>query len=155
MLSCRRHRRSFFDDNTPKPRSILTRMLTNLKQIYFNSKQYDDALLMIEYQAYCAPDPSIAAMNQRDRGICLYLSGRYVDAIVELQGYLDAYAAAVDRQAIEGAFWARRCLAQPLTCAPRRSRDRDLPCCARRAQARQRAQRRRQAAHGRRQRVAC
>ena len=33
--------RSFFDDNTPKPRSILTRMLTNLKQIYFNSKQYD------------------------------------------------------------------------------------------------------------------
>ena len=95
--------RSFFDDNTPKPRSILTRMLTNLKQIYFNSKQYDSALLMIEYQAACAPDPSIAAMNQRDRGICLYLSGRYVDAIAELQGYLEAYGAAVDRQAIEGA----------------------------------------------------
>jgi regulator of sirC expression with transglutaminase-like and TPR domain len=78
-------------------------MLTNLKQIYFNSKQYDSALLMIEYQAACAPDPGIAAMNQRDRGICLYLSGRYVDAIAELQGYLEVYAAAVDRQAIEGA----------------------------------------------------
>jgi regulator of sirC expression with transglutaminase-like and TPR domain len=100
--------RSFFDDNTPKPRSILTRMLTNLKQIYFNSKQYDSALLMIDYQALCAPDASIAAMNQRDRGICLYLSGRYVDAIDELQGYLDAFAAAVDRQAIEGAFGRHR-----------------------------------------------
>ena len=28
---------------------MLTRMLTNLKQIYFNLKQYDSALLMIHY----------------------------------------------------------------------------------------------------------
>ena len=129
--------RSFFNDDQPKPRAMLTRMLTNLKQIYFNSKQYDSALLMIEYQALCAPDASIAAMNQRDRGICLYLSGRYVDAIAELQGYLDVYAAAVDRQAIEGACLrdvrVRRSVAdsRELRC----SRHRDLPRRARGAKA--------------------
>ena len=130
--------RAFFDDNTPKPRSLLTRMLTNLKQIYFNSKQYDSALLMIEYQALCAPDASIAAMNQRDRGICLYLSGRYVDAIAELQGYLDVYAAAVDRQAIEGACLRDVCGSCRATAdarQPRCSRHRDLPRRARGAKA--------------------
>lgn len=83
---------------------MLTRMLTDLKQIYFNSKQYDIALPMIDHQALCVPDASIAAMNRRDRGICMYLSGRFVEAIAELQGFLDAYAAAVDRQAVEGAL---------------------------------------------------
>ena len=48
--------RSFFLDNAPKPRTFLTRMLTNLKQLYFNAKAYDSALLMIAYQAACAPD---------------------------------------------------------------------------------------------------
>lgn len=95
--------RAFLEDNTPKPRTMLTRMLTNLKQSYFNAKQYDNALLMIEYQAACAPDASIAAMNQRDRGICLYLMGRHLDAIAELKGYLEVFAEAVDRKAIESA----------------------------------------------------
>ena len=42
-------------------------------------------------------------MNTRDRGICLYLSGRFADAIRELQHYLETFSAAVDRAAIEGA----------------------------------------------------
>lgn len=58
---------------------------------------------MIDYQAACAPDASVAAMNTRDRGICLYLSQRFADAMLELQGYLDSYAEAVDRDAINGA----------------------------------------------------
>jgi hypothetical protein len=121
--------RSFFRDNEPKPRSFLTRMLTNLKaraaggccmrlrsrvrltvpplalpqQVYFNDKQYESALLMIDYQRACAPDAAVAALNTRDRGICLYLSQRYGDAVVELEGYLEAYTEAVDREAITSA----------------------------------------------------
>ena len=42
--------RSFFLDDKPKPRAFLTRVLTNLKQLYFNKQRHDEALLMIEYQ---------------------------------------------------------------------------------------------------------
>jgi hypothetical protein len=63
---------------------------------------------MVDYQAACAPDASVAALNTRDRGICLYLSQRYGDAILELEGYLDLYTEAVDRDAIAG---ARACAA--------------------------------------------
>ena len=56
----------------------------------------------IKPQALCAPDAAVAALNTRDRGICLYLSQRYGDAIAELEGYLETYAAAVDREAIAG-----------------------------------------------------
>ena len=66
---------------------------------------------MISYQAFCAPDASVAALNTRDRGICLYLSQRYGDAIAELEGYLTTFTDAVDRDAIAGARTAVRCVA--------------------------------------------
>ena len=63
--------RSFFSDNSPKPRAFLTRMCTNMKQYYFNSRQFDSALLIIDYQALCAPDgvcplARIACANSTD-----------------------------------------------------------------------------------------
>jgi len=45
---------------------------------------------MIEYQEHAAPDDRIRAMNVRDRGICLYLSERWADAVAELQARLPA-----------------------------------------------------------------
>lgn len=36
-------------------------------------------------QDHAAPDAKIRALNTRDRGICLYYSKRYADAIEELQ----------------------------------------------------------------------
>lgn len=93
---------SFFEDDDPKPRAMLTRMLTNLKQTYFNAQQYDDALLVIEMQELCAPDESIVRLNARDRGVCLYLLQRFAEAALELRGYLDGFPGAVDREAVEG-----------------------------------------------------
>jgi hypothetical protein len=78
--------------------------LASPQQVYFNDKQYESALLMIDYQRACAPDAAVAALNTRDRGICLYLSHRYGDAVFELEGYLEAYAEAVDREAITSAL---------------------------------------------------
>ena len=80
--------RSFFADNSMKPRAFLTRMLTNLKQIYFNQEEYGAALQIVAYQAHCAPDDRVALFNRRDGGICLFLMQRYEEAVEELTGYL-------------------------------------------------------------------
>ena len=81
--------RSFFQDSSMKPRAFFTRMLTNLKQIYFNEDEYAAALQIIGYQAHCAPDDQIALYNRRDGGICLFLMQRFEEAIEELTGYLE------------------------------------------------------------------
>jgi hypothetical protein len=52
------------------------RMLTNLKQIYFNKNEFENALQIVGYQASCAPDDKIAMLNRRDGGICLFLLKR-------------------------------------------------------------------------------
>ena len=80
--------RSFFQDETVKPRAFFTRMLTNLKQIYFNQEEYGAALQIVAYQAHCAPDDRVARFNRRDGGICLFLMQRYEEAVEELTGYL-------------------------------------------------------------------
>ena len=109
---------SFFADSTSKPRTFLTRVLTNLKQLYFNSGAHDDALLMIDYQQYAAPDRRVRALNSRDRGICLFMAQRYADAVAELQGYLAAFPEAVDLDAIRQARRRprRACAGRPAGC---------------------------------------
>lgn len=92
--------RAFFDDNVAKPRTFITRVLTNLKQVYYNKGQHDLALLMVDYQDFAAPDEKIKALNTRDRGICLYYSKRYGDALTELKGYLEKFPDAADLPAI-------------------------------------------------------
>ena len=81
--------RSFFNDNEVKPRSFFTRVLTNLKQIYFNEDMYEEALLIIAYQNHCSPDERVRLFNRRDGGICLFLVNRMEEAIEELSGYLE------------------------------------------------------------------
>jgi len=81
--------RSFFNDNEVKPRSFFTRVLTNLKQIYFNEDMYEEALLIIAYQNHCSPDERVRLFNRRDGGICLFLMNRMEEAIEELSGYLE------------------------------------------------------------------
>ena len=80
--------RSFFADNSMKPRAFLTRMLTNLKQIYFNNDEFAAALQIVAYQAHCAPDEKVALFNRRDGGICLFLMRRHAEATEELSGFL-------------------------------------------------------------------
>mmetsp|Transcript_14545 Transcript_14545/g.23952 ORF Transcript_14545/g.23952 Transcript_14545/m.23952 type:complete len:437 (+) Transcript_14545:265-1575(+) len=80
--------RSFFQDEDVKPRAFFTRMLTNLKQIYFNRDEYASALQIIGYQSHCAPDANVLLYNRRDGGICLFLMQRYEEAVEELTGYL-------------------------------------------------------------------
>ena len=98
--------RSFFQDETVKPRAFFTRVLTNLKQIYFNQEEYGAALQIVAYQAHCAPDDRVALFNRRDGGICLFLMQRYEEAVEELTGYLadstaPAEGEATDRGQIE------------------------------------------------------
>jgi len=83
--------RLFLEDATVKPRTFLTRLLTNLKQVYYNKGEYDNALLMAEFQAMCAPSNQIALLNSRDQGICYYLLGRYAEAVEQLEGYLGGH----------------------------------------------------------------
>ena len=86
--------RAFFEDNSVRPKQFFTRVLTNLKQIYFNQEAYADALRIVGYQAHCAPTAEIARFNRRDGGICLFLMQRYDECVEELNGYLeDALAA--------------------------------------------------------------
>ena len=73
--------RSFFTDNSVKPRAFLTRLLTNLKQIYFNDDEFGAALQIVAYQSHCAPDDKVALFNRRDGGICLFLMQRYEEAL--------------------------------------------------------------------------
>ena len=82
--------RSFLEDKDLKPKTFYTRMLTNLKSIYFNKSDYRNALAMCEYQKCCAPDPSIKAFNARDAGMCHLLLQNYSDAMLDLTEYLDS-----------------------------------------------------------------
>ena len=82
--------RSFLEDKDLKPKTFYTRMLTNLKSIYFNKSDYRNALAMCEYQKCCAPDPSIKAFNARDAGMCHFLLQNYSDAMLDLTEYLDS-----------------------------------------------------------------
>lgn len=101
--------RSFFQDASLKPRAFFTRMLTNLKQIYFNKDEYSRALQIVGYQAHCSPDDQVALYNRRDGGICLFLMERYEEAIEELTGYLkESPVEAADRQQVSQMVTAAR-----------------------------------------------
>jgi len=92
--------RSFFQDNNIHPRTFFTRMLTNLKQIYFNAKDYENALLITEYQQAASPNEEVANFNRRDRGILLYLMQRYREATEELELYLQMSPEAPDGERV-------------------------------------------------------
>lgn len=78
-------------------RQILTRMLTNLKTIYFNDEQYDKALSVVERLVILHPQN---ACEVRDRGLLSCQLRRYGDAIADLERYLRLTPGANDAETI-------------------------------------------------------
>lgn len=67
------------------PHYILMRILANLKAIYLQQKDLPRALAAIERILLLFPD---ALMEQRDRGLLYYQTGRWTESVQDLQNYL-------------------------------------------------------------------
>jgi len=78
-------------------RQILTRMLTNLKAIYFNDEEYGKALSIVERLVILHPQD---ACEIRDRGLLSCQLRRHADAIADLERYLRLAPEANDAEAI-------------------------------------------------------
>jgi regulator of sirC expression with transglutaminase-like and TPR domain len=78
-------------------RQILTRMLTNLKAIYFNDEEYGKALSIVERLVILHPQD---ACEIRDRGLLSCQLRRYADAIADLERYLRLAPEANDAETI-------------------------------------------------------
>jgi regulator of sirC expression with transglutaminase-like and TPR domain len=79
-------------------RQLLARMLKNLKVIYLNSGDVQKALGAVERILLIFPDDS---MEQRDRGILYYHTGRWTEARADLSRYLAAEPLAQDAPVIQ------------------------------------------------------
>jgi regulator of sirC expression with transglutaminase-like and TPR domain len=66
-------------------RATLTRLLNNLKVIYWNDKRFDKALPVVERLVELNPDHS---PEYRDRGLANYQLKRYAYALLDLERYL-------------------------------------------------------------------
>jgi len=78
-------------------RHILTRMLTNLKTIYFNDEDYDKALSIVERLVILHPQN---ACEIRDRGLLSCQLRRYANAMADLERYLRLAPEANDAETI-------------------------------------------------------
>jgi regulator of sirC expression with transglutaminase-like and TPR domain len=78
-------------------RQILTRMLTNLKAIYFNDEEYGKALSIVERLVILHPQD---ACEIRDRGLLSCQLRRHADAIADLERYLRLAPEANDAETI-------------------------------------------------------
>lgn len=74
-------------------RDILTRLLSNLKTIYLNTRDDERALAAVERILLIQPD---SAEELRDRGMILARHGQIDEAIAELERYLEVMPAAPD-----------------------------------------------------------
>lgn len=80
-------------------RQILTRMLTNLKVIYFNNQEYGKAVSIVERLLILHPQ---AASEIRDRGLLCCQLKRYSEASADLERYLRLAPTAEDNEVIRG-----------------------------------------------------
>jgi regulator of sirC expression with transglutaminase-like and TPR domain len=78
-------------------RQILTRMLNNLKVIYFNNQEYGKALSIVERLLILHPQ---AASEIRDRGLLSCQLKRYSEASADLERYLRLAPKAEDSEVI-------------------------------------------------------
>lgn len=78
-------------------RQILTRILTNLKAIYFNNEEYQKALSIVERLLILHPDD---ACEIRDRGLLSCQLRRHGEAIADLERYLRLAPEANDSETI-------------------------------------------------------
>jgi regulator of sirC expression with transglutaminase-like and TPR domain len=79
------------------PRQILTRMLQNLKVIYFNARDYRRAVSVVERLLVLHPD---SATEIRDRGLLLSQLKAYGPASRDLERYLRMTPGAEDCEVI-------------------------------------------------------
>ena len=82
-------------------KEILTRMLTNLKNIYLGSKNYLKALSIVEFILLITPD---SVTEMRDRGMIYYQLECFSQALLDLEKYLKIYPEAPDEKIIRGYF---------------------------------------------------
>ncbi len=78
-------------------RQILARMLTNLKAIYFNCREYAKALAVVDRLLILDPR---AATEIRDRGLLSCQLKRYPQAMADLTRYLTLAPQAEDAKVI-------------------------------------------------------
>lgn len=83
---------------TVSPAQLLTRMLSNLKVIYISRNEISKALTVIDRILLLVASP----VDQRDRGILYYQSGRWTEASQDLESYLSQLPTASDAAAIRG-----------------------------------------------------
>jgi regulator of sirC expression with transglutaminase-like and TPR domain len=89
-----------FDPSFLKPvsnREILMRMLTNLKVVYLDNKQFDKALNIVNGILLLFPNHP---REMRDRGLLYYQIGQFLQAKKSLEHYLLTFPNAEDRATI-------------------------------------------------------
>lgn len=79
-------------------RSILLRMLNNLRAVYLRQQSYDKAVMVLDLLIQALPGN---ADEHKQRGLLLLESGRYRDAYRDLSRYLQLQPQAEDRAGIE------------------------------------------------------
>jgi regulator of sirC expression with transglutaminase-like and TPR domain len=82
-------------------KQILVRMLNNLKNIYWSSKNYLKALSIVEFILLITPD---SVTEIRDRGMIYYQLECFSQALLDLEKYLKIYPEAPDEKIIRGYF---------------------------------------------------
>ena len=70
-----------------RKKAFLTRMLGNLKSIYFSLEEYDTALQITEYMTLCNPYDSLRAPLARTMGLLYFKTERWMDALDALNKY--------------------------------------------------------------------
>ncbi|MBI4339427.1 MAG: transglutaminase family protein [Chloroflexi bacterium] len=87
-------------------KQMLVRLLTNLKRIYFEAKDYPRALSAADRIAIIDPNLDV---NIRERARLHYLMGQYREAIRSLELYLKLFPRADDKEKVQGeiaALWS-------------------------------------------------
>lgn len=82
-------------------KQILVRMLNNLKNIYWSSKNYLKALSIVEFILLLTPD---SVTEIRDRGMIYYQLECFSQALLDFEKYLRIYPEAPDEKIIRGYF---------------------------------------------------
>lgn len=78
--------------------SFLARMLNNLKGIYLNQSQFEQALEIVEWLLLLFPD---APHERRDRGLISYQLGQFKQAIPDLRFYLNTLPQSPDAATLQ------------------------------------------------------
>ena len=82
--------RSFLQETKIRKKAFLTRMLVNLKSIYFAREDYERALQITEYMMACNPYESLRTPLVRTMGVLYFKTERWMDALETFTSLSDA-----------------------------------------------------------------